>query len=135
MEGSLRKGNLETNFRNVGFMITMEGELAGGTRLNLRCPMGNNVDGPQVGRLRTRSLEIHCSTPIMYWRNRNVGIYIGMKNLESSAAQAGNCETNMMNLHELRPPSWIFLVLHHGFSFMFLFSDSGVLEVIGWKGA
>ena len=58
-----------------------------------------------------------------------------MKNLESSAAQAGNCETSMMNLHELRPSSWIFLVLHHGFSFMFLFSDSGVLEVIGWKGA
>ena len=64
----------------------------------------------------------------MDWGNRKVEIYIGLKNLESLAAQAGSRESSMLNLRDTRSPSWVFLVRHHGFSFMCLFSDSGVAE-------
>ena len=68
----------------------------------------------------------------MDWEGKKAGRYTGLKNLESLAAQAGNCEKCVMELRDLRSPSWVFLVRHHGFSFTYLSLDSGVVEIM-WR--
>ena len=90
---------------------------------------GNQERRPQVGRLGAVSWEIICGAPTMGGKEKEVGIYIGLKNLESLAAQAGNCEKCMMNVRDLRCSSWVSLVRRHGFSFTY----SGVVEIIWWK--
>ena len=67
------------------------------------------------------------------WEKTKVGIYSGLTNLESSATQAGNRETCMLNLRGLRPPSSVFPIRHHGFSLAFLSSDSGAVEIVQGK--
>ena len=48
----------------------------------------------------------------MGWKDQKVGIYIGLKNLESLAAQAGNREMSLLNLREMRSPPWVLLIRH-----------------------
>ena len=66
----------------------------------------------------------------MDWGKGKAKIYIGLQNPEILAAQAGSRKTSMLNLHDLRSPTWVFPIRHHGCSFTFLTLYSGAVEIV-----